>query len=133
MVRFILNLDYKSHIGQQELDKVDMLNVEDRARQLQLNHLFKIYNGICPDYLLENFSRINDTALRICTRSSLNNFFQPRVNNEAMKSFFYSGIKNWNSLPASIKSIEVEYTFKEKVKEYLKKEAAEKERNPFVY
>ena len=133
MVRFILNLDYRSHIGQQELDKLNMLKVVDRARQMQLNHLFKIYKGTCPVYMLENFTRISDTALRICTRASLNNFFLPRVCNEAMKTFFYSGIKNWNSLPANIKSIENENTFKEKVKQFLQREAREKERNPFVY
>ena len=75
MVRFILNLDYRTHVGQQELDKLDMLKVEDRARQLQLNHLFKIYKGICPEYMLGDFNRISDTALRTCTRASLNNFF----------------------------------------------------------
>ena len=133
MVRFILNLDYRSHVGQHELDTLDMLKVDDRARQLQLNHLFKIFNGICPDYMLENFNRINDTALRICTRASLNNFFLPRVGNVAMQSFFYSGIKSWNSLPTRIKLIDSENTFKEKVKQFLKKEAGEKERSPFVY
>ena len=133
MVRFILNLDYRSHVGQHELDTLDMLKVDDRARQLQLNHLFKIFNGICPDYMLENFNRINDTALRICTRASLNIFFLPRVGNVAMQSFFYSGIKSWNSLPTRIKLIDSENTFKEKVKQFLKKEAGEKERSPFVY
>ena len=133
MVRFILNLDYRTHVGQQELDKLDMLKVEDRARQLQLNHLFKIYKGICQKYMLEDFNRISDTALRTCTRASLNNFFLPRACDVAMKSFFYSGIKNWNSLPANIKSIDSECTFKEKVKLFLKKEAEEKERNPFIY
>ena len=133
MVRFILNLDYRTHVGQQELNQLNMLKVEDRARQLQLNHLFKIYKGICPEYMLEDFNRISDTALRTCTRASLNNFFLPRACDEAMKSFFYSGIKNWNSLPANIKSIDSESTFKEKVKLFLKKEAEEKERNPFIY
>ena len=83
--------------------------------------------------MLEDFNRISDTALRTCTRSSLNNFFLPRACDEAMKSFFYSGIKNWNSLPANIKSINSETTFKDKVKLFLKKEAEEKERNPFIY
>ena len=126
MVRFILNLDYRTHVGQQELNQLNMLKEEDRARQLQLNHLFKIYKGICPEYMLEDFNRISDTALRTCTRASLNNFFLPRACDEAMKSFFYSGIKNWNSLPANIKSIDSESTFKEKVKLFLKKGAEEK-------
>ena len=107
--------------------------VNDAPRQLQLSHLFKIYIGTCPVYMLENFTRISDTALRICTRASLNNFFLPRVCSEAIKTFFYSGIKNWNSLPTNIKSIENENTFKEMVKQFFQREAREKERNPFVY
>ena len=106
MVIFILNLYYKSHIGQQLLDKLEMLKVEDRVKQLKLNHVFKMYRGEGPDYLFEHFKKIKNTELKICTRASLHNFFLPRVQSEAMKSFYYSGIKSWNSLPAKIRMIE---------------------------
>ena len=48
MVRFILKLGPRSHIGDEELKTVGMLRVEDRVRQLKLNHVFKIYNEVAP-------------------------------------------------------------------------------------
>ena len=132
MVRFILNLDYMSHIGQQLLDKLEMLNVEDRAKQLQLNHVFKIFRGLCPEYMFNNFTKIRDTQRGIFTRAFINNFFLPRVDKEAIYSFYYTGINNWNSLPDDIKMIENERIFKEQLKLYLKKVANEKEMSTFV-
>ena len=60
------------------LDKINLLNVEDRAKQLQLNHVYKIYNGNCPNCMLENFNRVG-ARQRIITRASANNFFVSRV------------------------------------------------------
>ena len=131
MVRFILGLNFRSHIGQKALDKVNLLNVEDRAKQLQLNHVYKIYIGNCPNYMLENFNRVGDMQ-RIITRASANNFFVPRVTNEASKTFYFNAIKNWNSLPDYIKVIEHENAFKEKLKLHLRKKARDREHSLFV-
>ena len=72
IVKFILNLHFRTHIGQKILDQVKMLNVEDRARQLQLNHVYKIYRGDCPNYMCTNFDRIRDMKQRTNTRASIN-------------------------------------------------------------
>ena len=54
MVRFILKLGPRSHIGDEQLKTVGMLKVEDRVRQLKLNHVFKIYNEVVNMYNLLN-------------------------------------------------------------------------------
>ena len=78
IIRFILNLGNRSHIGVAEHEKVNMFPVIDRVRQLKLNHAFNVKMGQCPEYLKDRFNRIGDTELRICTRASRNNFFLPQ-------------------------------------------------------
>ena len=112
IVRYILNLDNRAHIGCEEREKVNMLKVSDRVKQNKLNHIYKIWNDTCPVYLKEHFHRICDTELRNCTRASFHNFFVPRVYRQASNTFFYSGIKDWNFLPANIKQIESFNLFK---------------------
>ena len=133
MIRYILNLDSRSHIGCSEFEKLNMLNVCDRVKQNKLNHVYKIFNGTGPHYMKENFNRLCDTELRNCTRASVNNFFLPRVERQASNTFFYSGIKAWNSLPASIKQINSEVSFRKKVKQNIVMEARKVESCPFVF
>ena len=78
MVRFIIQLNSRSHIGCNELEKINMLSVPNRVKQIKLNHVFKIWKRTSPEYMLENLNRISDTGLRNCTRASLNNFFSPK-------------------------------------------------------
>ena len=63
-IRFILNLGYRSHIGLIEQERVNMLPVDSRVRQLKLNHVINIRNGQCLEYLKEHFFKISDTELR---------------------------------------------------------------------
>ena len=41
IIRFILKLEPRSHIGREEFEKLGMLKVEDRIKQLKLNHVSK--------------------------------------------------------------------------------------------
>ena len=132
-IRFILDLGPRAHIGSAEFIKVNMLPVSDRVRQLKLNHVFRIINDQCPGYLKENFSMIKDTQLSLCTRASLNNFFLPRVKNQASHSFYFSAIKEWNSLPSKIKENKSDVTFKLLIRDHLFKELQNKESCEFIY
>ena len=133
MIRFMLNLGYRAHIGTVEYERINMFPVPDRVRQLKLNHVFKINNGVCPEYMKENFSRIGDSELRICTRASRNNFFIPRVNKQGTQTFFFSTIKEWNSLTTKIKESNSEQTFKNILKTHIMNELKNKELNPYIY
>ena len=47
-IHFILKLEPRSHIGREEFEKVGLLKVEIRIKQLKLNHVFKIYYDEAP-------------------------------------------------------------------------------------
>ena len=116
MIRFILNLKNRAHIGQKEREKAGFLNVSKRVTQLKLGHVFKINKKSCPKYLSQHFYRLNEENDRIATRGKAHNFHIPRINTN---TFAYTAIKEWNSLPPSIKEIKSESLFKQKVKRHL--------------
>ena len=64
MIRFILRLDNRGHIGNDELIRAGFLSVSDRIKQLKLGHVFKIWNKTCLSYLTENFLRLNENTDR---------------------------------------------------------------------
>ena len=130
MVRFILKLDSRAHIGNDELVNAGFLSVVDRVKQLKLGHVFKIKNKSCPIYLRENFSKLDENAHRRETRSKAYNFQVPRVNTN---TFAYSAIKDWNSLSNPIKDIKGEQSFKEHVKKFLRSAAKDLETCEFIY
>merc|ERR1712240_699290 len=69
MVRFVLKLDSRAHIGSDELFNADFLIVVDRVKQLKLGHVFKIKNKSCPIYLREIFLKLDENTHRRETRS----------------------------------------------------------------
>jgi len=131
VVRFVLNLDSRSHVGQEQRKQLGLLSVEDRMTQLKLNQVFKIYHGLSPDYLSFNFTRISSIHHH-STKGSPHNFFVPRVQGQANNTFFYSGIQHWNSLLNSVKQVNKFPKFKEAAKKYLAEQALLAEQDPFV-
>ena len=132
MVRFVLNLPSRSHIGQTELNAIDFLCVKDRVSQLRLNHVFKIANGQSPKYLNGHFTPTN-VKHHIGTRSSSMNYYVPRVNGSTRASFYYNAILDWNLIPTSIKRSGSLQLFKAKVKKMLVLRSSERESCDFVY
>merc|ERR1712121_378365 len=108
MIRFILNLDNRAHIGNKERVKAGFLSVTDRVKQLKLGHVFKIKNKTSPYYLSTNFQRLNEIENKPVTRGTDNNFFSPRI---CTDTFAYSAIREWNELPSKIKDIQGEKAF----------------------
>ena len=133
IIRFILNLGNRSHIGVAEHEKVNMFPVIDRVRQLKLNHAFNVKMGQCPEYLKDRFNRIGDTELRICTRASRNNFFLPRVKNQGVHTFYFSVIKDWNFLPAKIKDLTNRDHFRISLRKHILTELKNKEQCPYIF
>ena len=125
MVRFILNLGPRHSINCDILDCLNMLNVEARVKQLRLNHVFNIVQGLAPNYLQENFTLVFSTS-RYATRSSSNrNFIVPQISTYEAGTFYYSAIKDWNGLPVNIKEITNKDTFKDALKQFLKQQSRE--------
>ena len=118
MVCFILKLGPRSHIGDEELKTVGMLRVEDRVRQLKLNHVFKIYNEVAPEYLNPHFTKLINTH-RYNTRGSATNFLVPKIKGQQCNTFFYMGIREWNMLPTQVKTCKTHSQFWKAVKSHF--------------
>ena len=131
VVRFILDLGPRAHIGQAERNKIGMLSVQDRVIQLKLNQVFKIFHEKAPVYLSANFTRTNSVHNH-GTRDSSYNFIVPSNQGNVSHTFFYSGIKHWNSLPNSIKQISNLAQFKKTVKKHLMDQAIRTEQSSFI-
>ena len=84
VVRFMLGLRSRSHIGPNEFSGASMLPVPLRVDQLKLNHMYNI-NGFAPSYLKSEISIVGHTGHVI--RSGNRACFVPRVNSFAIKSF----------------------------------------------
>ena len=102
MIRSVLGLDSRSHIGLQEFLSVKWIPVKYRVKQLKLNHVYKIINSLSPSYLQENFS-FRSNLHSHHTRGNTLAIFKPRVGGNSLNSFFYTAIEAWNELPDSIR------------------------------
>ena len=88
-----------------------MFPVHKRVEQLKMNHMFNIIHGISPAYLKEDISLQDNASHQTRSVTSLS-CQTPRVNSFGLKSFFYTAIKSWNSLPFSLRSIKMKQPFK---------------------
>ena len=79
-----------------------------------------------------NFKLLNENENRCSTRSYAFNFFLPSTGSQGTKTFFYTGINDWNALPNNIKEISNEDLFKNKVKEHLMTEMEKEENDSFT-
>ena len=94
---------------------MSLLNVENRNKQLRLNHAFEIVKDKCPSYLKENnFVYVKDT-----TRANAYNFRVPICYGKGNVTFYYCAISDWNALPDTIKKIDNKHQFKLAVKNHL--------------
>ena len=55
IIRFILDLPARSHVGYVEFSKAKMFPVHKRVEQLKMNHMFNIIHGISPAYLRKTY------------------------------------------------------------------------------
>ena len=132
MIRFVLGLDPRSHIGHDQFIKINWLPVEQRVNQIRLTHTHNFFQKRAPMYLTGDFSRVCDSHSYI-TRDSNLSFNVPHVKSFGLKSFQYTSIKLWNNLPNNIKRIEETSKFKYQVKHHLLQIVLKKENNDFIY
>ena len=88
----------------------------DKARQLTLSLVHKIFYGVAPAYLSHNFTLLKDVHNKGTRGQKGGNFYLPKASGLSQKTFYYNGIKEWNCLPNYIKQIECPDKFKEAVK-----------------
>ena len=114
LIRFILGISTRSHIGYREFSSSKMLPVEYRVTQLKLNHMFNIVHGSAPEYLKNNINITREPAHN--TRSGSFACYIPNVKSFGIKSFFFTGSKLWNSLSHSIQCVTDKFIFKKMIK-----------------
>ena len=119
MIRFILGLGNREHVGRREFSRINCTNIENRVKQLGLNIVHKIFYIKKPEYLLCNFVRASDVH-GYSTRNSVFNFKIPTSCNAIVRnSFSFNIIKSWNALSDNIKCIEDHQQFKYRCKRHL--------------
>ena len=95
-----------------------MLSSSNRVVQLKLNHVFKIFHNLSPEYMHLNFTKVS-TFHKYKTRGSPFNFVVPLAKGPARFTFYNTAIHHWNSLPNDIKSTQDFNVFKTLVKKHL--------------
>ena len=118
VIRFILNLKPMTRISFSILSEIEMLKVEDRAKQLRSNHVFIVYHELAPQCLNQHFLREADSH-SYRTRGSLFNFVVPSIKSCDSHTFYNNAILDWNSLSDDIKSITNKPSYKTAVKRHL--------------
>ena len=114
LIKFILGISTRSHIGYSEFSSSNMLPVEYRVTQLKLNPMFNIVHGSAPEYLKNSVNITREPAHN--TRSGLFACYIPNVKSFGIKSFFFTGSKLWNSLSYNIQCITDKTIFKKMIK-----------------
>ena len=122
MIRYIMHLGPRDHVGQDQFESVKLLDTLNRSRQLRLNHMFNIFHSLGPSYFNQFFTKISDIHSH-ATRSSSFNFHIPRIGSYTKYSFFYQATLDWNNLPSHIKSISDKCSFKSTMKKHLARSA----------
>ena len=129
VIRYLLNLGPRTHLGPNEFNKVNMVPVELRVEQLKLNHMFKIINHQAPNYLDIALMR-DQHSLR--TRTHQHAVVIPHIKHTGASSFVYTASKLWNSLPSNIQACQSKSEFKKGVKKWLVNKYERSYFNPFT-
>ena len=119
VIRFILSLHCRHSVGFKEFRELDLLPIPMRVKQLRLNHVHNIVSQSYPSYLAFNFNKKNTTH---STRSGDSSFYVPSIKEGGgggSSTFHYNGIKDWNSLPLSVRNLESKQKFESEVKKVL--------------
>ena len=120
MVRYILGLDFRALVDFSHFRSLGWLSVADRVKNFRLLHIFRINANLAPQCMKENFRRVHQVHDHN-TRGSVSDFYVPKIGSSEIlkRSFFFSGIKDWNSLPHELKSIKNEKSFKSRLKAFI--------------
>ena len=106
-------LDYNVEDSDEAIQSLKILSVYDRLFLRKAKFMFKVYNGLTPSYISENFTLRNEMNMSVNLRSSASGCFIPPLPKKKCfkRSMRYSGCLIWNSLPNDVKSSQTAETF----------------------
>jgi len=132
VVRFIHGYNARRSLKVSDFSQIGWLNIDNRVKQLRLNHVHKIFYNKCPSYLHDNFTLVANTHT-YNSRNSVGNFYVPQADSFLSSTFFFQAIHDWNNLPQTIKALENKYAFKRAVKLHLMKNMHCTEESDFIF
>ena len=91
VVRLILNVPPRTTLTCSDFHKLGILKLNDRVKQLSLNHVHQNFYDKCPVYMKENFIKKSDVH-SYCTRKSKCNFYVPVIKSATASTFYYNGV-----------------------------------------
>ena len=92
-----------------------MFPVHKKVKQLNMKHMFNIIQGLSPAYLREDILLSENSNHQTRSVTSLSCQI-PRVKSSGLKSFLFTAVKCWNSLPISVRNIDLKQLFKSMLK-----------------
>ena len=119
IIRFILQMDPRSHVGADAFRSLGWLPVSKRVEQIILNHVFKVKSGLSPEYMSEQFTPVSSVHTYSTRFRETGSFSIPKVKGFGKRSFVYNGCVLWNGLPSSIRNLQRHQQFKIAVKNHF--------------
>jgi len=131
-IRFCLQLDNRSHIGEAQFKKINWLPVNDRVKQISNVYVFKYFSDMTPYYIGELFE--NQENRSTSTRNSFLKLKQPSVKtNFGKKALFYTAPVFWNKLSRELKQSKNVNSFKHALKRNLFEELEVKGKDIYLF
>ena len=115
MIRFCLSLHHLDHVGLFNFAEMSWLTFADRVKYFQLCHVFKVKVGKAPSYIADSFKPVSSLHVH-STRSSVSDYAVSRSLSNAQSSFSFNAMREWNSMPSDLKTIQSESAFHSKLK-----------------
>ena len=118
MIRFVFSFGPRHHVDFSHFKRLSWLCISDRVKYFKLIHVFKVRHGLAPSYLSDRFKRVDDMH-SYNTRGSRRNFSVSNEICDSLKSFSYTAVKDWNSLPSFLKELDSLTVFKSRLRQYF--------------
>ena len=116
VIRLVLGVHPRYHIGFQHFKKLGWLNIQRRVDFFAAKHMFNIFHGKAPAYL--QYANRVSASHHHETRHSSMNFVMPLVRSQEHKGFMFNAIRLWNELPCDVKACKSLTVFKYKTKQF---------------
>ena len=120
MVRFVRGLDWREHVGEADVWTLGWMPFHRRVEFFKAVHVFKVQKSAAPAYISCNFNRVSSVHSHTLRQSDRN--FSLSSCSFPPKSFTYSAIVFWNSLPLQLKATESFHPFKKGLTAFLRRD-----------
>ena len=110
-------LDYNVENSHEATKSLNIQSIYDRLFLRKAKFMFKVFHGIIPTYISQNFNLRSNLNTSVNLRSVTTGcFVPPKPRTECFKqSMKYSGCLIWNSLPDEVRNAQTAESFQKKM------------------